>query len=859
MLTYRLRMVLGFCQSLLIGYVLFCPPLLAKQVDPFAESPRGHSEVSLHSSAPVNEPQRQRTSGRVFRDRVVAHWMADKHRFWYRNELSALEREYILVDAVSGKRERAFDHMRIARALGNDVVAEQLSIDRLDFDAQGKLNGLLSARQYYKWEESQGILTPSAIAELAVSDLGQPARQPSYTGAETNLTFVNRLNGPAEIFWISEEGKQQSYGKVDAGSRHDQHTFGGHRWRIDDSAGRSLGIVVADDIPSEVIIDGRQYENARRESPRRRGRASANGSSPRGSGGISPDGKWRATIENDNLVIRDRQSDNVVMASTDGSTQQKYEQLEWSPDSSSLVSFRIDNAKKLDVHLVRSSPEQGGRAVVESHPYSLPGDPFSTHEVNLFRLADKQQLKPVVDRFEHEWNQPNLRFSQDGQSVFYQQIDRGHQRFRLIKVELATGEVSFVIDERTESFIWTTHTENQSLSILNWLDDSDQLLWATEKNGWRQLILLDASTGQELRELTPPGIVIRGIEQLDSQQRVVWFMGCGREGQDPYHLHYGYVELDSGRLVWLTEGNGTHAIEFSPDRSYVIDTYSRVDAAPQIELRRVSDGSLVCELERADVRQLSQSGWTAPEVFVAKGRDGQTDIWGIICRPRDFDPHKKYPVLEDIYAGPHGSHVPKSFSATQRYQSLNELGFIVVKIDGMGTANRSKAFHDVCWRNLKDAGFPDRIAWLKAAAALYPELDLERVGIYGTSAGGQNAAGALLFHGDFYKVAVAACGCHDNRLDKASWNEQWMGYPVGPHYAQSSNIDNAAKLEGKLLLIVGEVDTNVPPESTMRFVDALIRANKDFDLLVVPNAGHGMGGGYGQRRMHNFFVQHLLE
>ena len=233
-------------------------------------------------------------------------------------------------------------------------------------------------------------------------------------------------------------------------------------------------------------------------------------------------------------------------------------------------------------------------------------------------------------------------------------------------------------------------------------------------------------------------------------------------------------------------------------------------------------------------------------------------IWGIISRPNDLDPTQKYPILEDIYAGPQSFFTPKSFSPRNRYQALNNLGFIVVKMDGMGTANRSKAFHDVCWKNLKDAGFPDRILWMKAAAKKYPYMDIERVGAYGTSAGGQNAAGSVLFHPEFYKVAVANCGCHDNRMDKASWNEQWMGYPVGPQYAECSNIDNAHRLEGHLFLIVGEMDTNVPPESTFRFVDALIRAEKDFDFLVVPNGGHGAGGRYGQRRLQDFFVRHLM-
>jgi dipeptidyl aminopeptidase/acylaminoacyl peptidase len=278
-------------------------------------------------------------------------------------------------------------------------------------------------------------------------------------------------------------------------------------------------------------------------------------------------------------------------------------------------------------------------------------------------------------------------------------------------------------------------------------------------------------------------------------------------------------------------------------------------------LRRTSDGSQVCALEKADISELLETGWAPPEIFVAKGRDGKTDIWGIINRPKDLDPNKKYPVLESIYNGPQGAYVPKSFSGNRRTDSLTDLGFIVVQMDAMGTAFRSKAFHDVCWHNLKDAGYPDRILWHKAAAAKYPCYDITRVGIFGTSAGGQNAAAAVLFHPEFYRAAVANSGCHDNRMDKASWNEQWMGYPVGPQYAENSNIENAALLRGKLFLIVGEMDSNVPPESTMRFVDALIRARKDFDLLVVPGADHGIRGpayAYAERRTREFFVRNLL-
>jgi dipeptidyl aminopeptidase/acylaminoacyl peptidase len=230
----------------------------------------------------------------------------------------------------------------------------------------------------------------------------------------------------------------------------------------------------------------------------------------------------------------------------------------------------------------------------------------------------------------------------------------------------------------------------------------------------------------------------------------------------------------------------------------------------------------------------------------------------MIAFPDDIEPGKKYPIIEDIYAGPQGYFAPKSFSSRKRYKELTDLGFVVVKLDGMGTAGRSKAFHDVCWHNLKDAGFPDRIKWIKAAAEKYPCLDISRVGIYGTSAGGQSAAGAVLFHGDFYDVAVASCGCHDNRMDKSSWNEQWMGYPVGPHYAASSNIDNAGNLTGHLMLIIGEVDNNVPPASTFKLADALIKASKEFELVYLPGVGHSGGGAYGNRKRINFFRKHLL-
>src|SRR5262249_14218557 len=326
-------------------------------------------------------------------------------------------------------------------------------------------------------------------------------------------------------------------------------------------------------------------------------------------------------------------------------------------------------------------------------------------------------------------------------------------------------------DEQSKTFIWTAHG---SRPYLNYLNRTEEIIYGSERDGWYHLYLIDSKEGKVKNQITKGEWVVRDVDRVDDQKRQGWFRASGRkEGQDPYLIHYYRINFDGTGLVALTEGDGNHTIQYSPDRKYLIDTYSRVDLAPVHELRRVSDGKRVCELERADTSELQARGWEPPEVFAAKGRDGKTDIWGIICRPRKLDPKKKYPVIEQIYAGPHGSHVPKTFGAARGFASLTDLGFIVVQIDGMGTANRSKALHDVCWHNLKNAGLPDRILWHQAVAKKYPYYDISRVGIYGGSAGGQNSTAALLFHPEFYKVAVSSCGCHDNRMDKASWNEQW--------------------------------------------------------------------------------------
>jgi dipeptidyl aminopeptidase/acylaminoacyl peptidase len=576
----------------------------------------------------------------------------------------------------------------------------------------------------------------------------------------------------------------------------------------------------------------------------------------------SPDGKWTASVRDGNVFVRS-QDGSEHQLSQDGTTNNSYGLIEWSPESDAVVAWRIEPGDRKEVFNIESSPSGGGRAILHRRPYAQAGDKFTHYELNLFEVATGTQAKPEVDPYEHEWEVPRLHWLPDKRRFAYEQVDRGHQRLRVIAVDAHSGEVRNLVDEKSATFIWTAHNEMLNINYVNWLDKSGEMIYVSERDGWRHLYLIDTKDGSIKNQITKGPWVVRGIDRIDEDARQVWFRAGGMNaGQDPYFIHFYRVNFDGTGLTALTEGDGNHTVQYSGDRKHLIDTYSRVEMPPVHNLRRTSDGSLVCELEKADISELQEGGWQPPEVFVSKGRDGKTDIWGIICRPKNLDPNGKYPVLEEIYAGPQGAYVPKSFSGARRFASLTDLGFIVVEMDAMGTAFRSKAFHDVCWHDLKDAGFPDRILWHRAVAAKYPYYDLSRVGIFGTSAGGQNAGAAVLFHPDFYKAAVANSGCHDNRLDKASWNEQWMGYPVGPQYSECSNIDNAWRLKGKLFLIVGEMDSNVPPESTLRFADALIRARKDFDLLVVPGADHGIRGpnfAYAERRMRDFFVHSLLD
>src|SRR5262249_32037856 len=343
------------------------------------------------------------------------------------------------------------------------------------------------------------------------------------------------------------------------------------------------------------------------------------------------------------------------------------------------------------------------------------------------------------------------------------------------------------------------------------------------------------------------------------KNRRVYFLAGGKEsGEDPYQTHLYSAGFDGKGLQLLSPGNANHSVSVSPDGTFFVDNASRPDLPAESVLRRTKDGSQVRVLEKSDVTPLTSSGWKFPEAFQGKSADGSADLYALIWKPSNFDPSKKYPVVEHVYTGPHSFFVPKSFGGGFYLQSVAELGFIVVMIDGRGTSGRSHAFHLFSYRNL-GGSFEDHVAIIKQMAAKFPYIDANRVGIFGTSAGGYGAAHAMLVFPEFYKVGVTISGDHDARLDKAWWNEAYQGYPVQDDYIEQSNVSMAGRLEGHLLIEHGDVDDNVHPAATMRFVDALIKAGKNFDMLFVPNMAHGEGNNYLARRRWDYFVQYLLK
>lgn len=566
---------------------------------------------------------------------------------------------------------------------------------------------------------------------------------------------------------------------------------------------------------------------------------------------ISPDKQWKAYVRDNNVYIClvGKEAEEIAL-SMDGAPGFTYEShFVWSPDSKKLATLKTRRAASRTIPLLESSPQHQLQPVLKWRDYAKPGDVLPVSLPVLFDIEQKRQLSLDTRLYENQFSLYLTGWREDSRAITFEFNQRGHQRYIVGEVNASTGIIRHLVDEQCPTFISYINKYRCDLK------DGAEILWMSERDGWRHLYRIDGETGKVKNQVTRGNWVVRKVDFVDEANQKIYFMASGLyKKEDPYNQHYCCVNFDGSGFKDLTPENGNHKISLSKDRTYFVDVYSRPDFPPVSLLRGMKEEKAIAILEKCDVSDLVALGWQMPEVFCAKGRDGETDIWGTIYRPFKLDRNQSYPIIEDIYAGPHDSHVAKDFVAVPWcISSLAELGTVVVKIDGMGTNNRSKKFHDVCWKNLKDAGFPDRIKWIQAAARKYKYMDTSRVGVYGWSAGGQNAMAALLFHNDFYKAAVSFCGCHDNRMDKVWWNELWMGYPVDESYSRSSNVDNAHLLKGDLLLINGELDENVDPASTLQVVNALVKADKMFQQLYLPGKGHSLGGTYELHRLYRFF------
>ena len=568
---------------------------------------------------------------------------------------------------------------------------------------------------------------------------------------------------------------------------------------------------------------------------------------------MSPDGKIQVYHKDNNLWMKQDGQERALTTNGDSS----YYYSAWgsfSADGRYYATVRIKPAPKHYVYYVESSPKDRLEPILHKQEYAKPGDSLNYRVPVIVELATGRVVEPSTELFQHQYQVSAPRWDADNEHVTFEFNERGHKTYRILELSAQTGQVRTLIEEKNDKYI--NYNRQRRID----LQDGKHIIWTSERDGRHHIYLYDRQKGQLVRQITKGEYYVRDIQYVDEKAGVIYFSACGmNKHEDPYLIHYYKIGLNGKGLVCLTPEEGTHNATFTDDMAYFIDRYSTVTTPPVTVLRSGKDGKILRTLETADITALEKAGWKAPEVFVAKGRDGKTDMWGLIQRPSNFDPNKKYPIIEYIYSGPGDQYVPKTFTPWLYYlQNMAELGFIVVQVDAMTTSFRTREFEEVCYKNLKDAGLPDRIAWIKAAAKKYPYMDIDRVGIYGCSAGGQNALAAVLWHGDFYKAAYAACGCHDNRMDKIWWNEQWMGYPVDSSYVECSNVENAYRLERPLMLVVGELDDNVDPASTMQVVNALQKANKDFELVVIPGAHHTMGENYGDHKRYDFFVRHLI-
>ena len=543
--------------------------------------------------------------------------------------------------------------------------------------------------------------------------------------------------------------------------------------------------------------------------------------------------------------------------------------LVWAPNSSKLQTFRVDQRNVSPLWLVQNAPATGVRPILYSYRFAYPGDPYVamyepvTIDIRT-KTVTKMQSRAQPEVSMMDTDQDVLQWWDSTGNITYSLfVERGEKTLRLLTGNSSSGEVRELMNETGPAYI-ESNTQYAATPNIAILEKSGDIIWFSERDGWGHLYRYDAN-GKLKNQITRGDWVVREIIRIDEQNGLIYFTASGKEPGNPYYRYLYRVQTDGNDLRLLTPGYADHDITLSPDNSYFIDARSRVDLPTVTDLRSI-DGTLRMHLAVADDSDLTRTGWTAPEQVSWKARDGTTDLYGLVFKPTDFDATAKYPVIDVVYPGPYTIVSATSYPADLSWNSkifwtcqmLSELGYVVVTMDGLGTAYRSKAFHNVSYGHLGDCGLPDHITGIRQLASRYPYMDISRVGMYGKSAGGFMTVQAMLTYPEFFKVGVAASGNLDCRLYGSFWGEKYEGYPVGDYYHEQVTADKAQNLSGDLLLMTGDMDDNVHPSMTMQLADALQKAGKLFDMFIYPNKNHDLNyDPYYIRKMMGYFVENL--
>ena len=719
-------------------------------------------------------------------------------------------------------------------------------------------------------------------------------------------TTVRWLPDPSAFWYRSESASGQRFMLVDAPTGRQREAFD-HRGvarALSDALGREVrpSALPFDNFDftsrgSRVRfeVDGRTWECGLDGS----GLAALPDSAPTdGQGSRSPSGRYEARIGAGNLVLVDHVKGSSTALTSDAGPSFGYgyspegrnsavtdrlrerevpPQVVWSPDERYLLSHRLDERRVEMLHLLQGAPEGSLRPRVHSYRQALPGDAeLPLAQLVVFEVETGRQTdlgwRPLASPFLTPIELSHVWWAPCSDAVFFLDWDRDRRSVRLVSADPSTGECTVLVEEASQTPVDLNAVYYGPPNV--WVSrDRQEIIWYSTRSGWGHLYLLDGY-GDPIRPLTGGEWVVTDLVRVDEEARTAFFMGTGREpSRDPYYHHLYAVSIDGGEPALLTPEDAEHGewppwVDFSPDGQHFVDRFSRIDQPPRTVLRK-STGELVARVAETDVSALLATGWRYPERFTAKASDGRTDLWGMIVLPHDFDPARKYPVIESIYPGPQATRTPRGFTDVvgESTRCLADLGFVVFTVDGRGTPGRSKAFLDAGYGRSAEAGLlADHVAVLTQLAAERPYMDLDRVGIYGHSAGGYAAVRAMLEYPEVYRVGVASAGNHDQALTNVTWGERWVGPLGGPGWDTQANRTLAHNLRGKLLLVTGDLDDNVNPASTMQLVDALVAANRDFDLLVLPNRNHDFAGTWGTwnedpyftRRRWEYFVEHLM-